>query len=235
MVRELDRRVEELLKTVEIGEVHTGALAAVVDHVFTTLLPHAEAEEATLYATAARIGLEPLVDALTADHVLLHADARALRTDLSPVRAAAVARSLARLFESHARKENDLVVPALAGNPEVDLPAVLEAMGEHIEHGSSGTSETASERESDDMLDVRDDPPSLRHRRIFERFESLAEGRSFVLVNDHDPKPLFYQFQAERPDTFTWSYLEEGPEVWQVRIGRTARGIELPSIERSTP
>jgi len=41
-----------------------------------------------------------------------------------------------------------------------------------------------------------------------------------VLVNDHDPKPLYYQFAAEYPDRFTWDYLEAGPEVWKVRIGR---------------
>ena len=45
---------------------------------------------------------------------------------------------------------------------------------------------------------------------------------AFVLVNDHDPKPLYYQFAAEYPDAFTWDYLETGPEVWQVRIGRPA-------------
>jgi len=41
-----------------------------------------------------------------------------------------------------------------------------------------------------------------------------------VLVNDHDPKPLFYQFQAEHTGQFTWEYLEQGPAVWQVRLGR---------------
>ena len=33
------------------------------------------------------------------------------------------------------------------------------------------------------------------------------------LINDHDPKPLYYQFMMERTDEFTWEYLEEGPEV----------------------
>ena len=42
-----------------------------------------------------------------------------------------------------------------------------------------------------------------------------------VLVNDHDPKPLYYQFSFERAGTFTWRYLEEGPEVWRVEIGKT--------------
>ncbi|GGN04438.1 aminotransferase [Thermus composti] len=69
-------------------------------------------------------------------------------------------------------------------------------------------------------LDVRTLPPRERHPRIFALFDGLKPGESFVLVNDHDPKPLYYQFQVERPQAFTWEYLEEGPEVWRVRIGK---------------
>ena len=43
-----------------------------------------------------------------------------------------------------------------------------------------------------------------------------------MLVNDHDPKPLYYQLAAEHPDQFSCDYLEEGPEAWRVRIGRPA-------------
>ncbi|GAA6762464.1 MULTISPECIES: DUF2249 domain-containing protein [Thermus] len=69
-------------------------------------------------------------------------------------------------------------------------------------------------------LDVRPIPPRERHPRIFGVFDSLEPGESFVLVNDHDPRPLYYQFQAERPGAFAWEYLEAGPEVWRVRITR---------------
>jgi uncharacterized protein (DUF2249 family) len=41
-----------------------------------------------------------------------------------------------------------------------------------------------------------------------------------VLVNDHDPKPLRYQLEAEHAGRFTWDYLKAGPDVWRVRIGR---------------
>jgi uncharacterized protein (DUF2249 family) len=74
----------------------------------------------------------------------------------------------------------------------------------------------------DRVLDVRPIPPADRHRQIFEMFEALLPGAGFELVNDHDPKPLYYQFAAERAGTFTWDYLETGPEVWRVRIGRPA-------------
>jgi uncharacterized protein (DUF2249 family) len=40
------------------------------------------------------------------------------------------------------------------------------------------------------------------------------------LVNDHDPRPLYYQFNAEMPGEFAWAYLEQGPETWRVAITR---------------
>ena len=69
-------------------------------------------------------------------------------------------------------------------------------------------------------LDIRNTPPAKRHPLIFEWFDKLLPGQGFILVNDHDPKPLYYQFQAERSGTFNWEYLEAGPETWRVRIGR---------------
>ena len=68
------------------------------------------------------------------------------------------------------------------------------------------------------VLDVREIAPRTRHPLIFQTFDQLQPGAVFVLVNDHDPKPLYYQFSFERKDEFTWEYLEQGPEVWQVRI-----------------
>ncbi|GJM41977.1 MAG: aminotransferase [Ardenticatenaceae bacterium] len=70
------------------------------------------------------------------------------------------------------------------------------------------------------VLDIRTILPMNRHPLIFDQFEALKPEESFILVNDHDPKPLFYQFQAERTDQFTWDYLEQGPQAWRVRIGR---------------
>jgi uncharacterized protein (DUF2249 family) len=75
---------------------------------------------------------------------------------------------------------------------------------------------------TDIVLDVRSIAPRERHPRIFATFDALAPGASFELANDHDPLPLYYQFAAERNGTFEWSYLEQGPELWRVRIGKTA-------------
>jgi regulator of cell morphogenesis and NO signaling len=62
--------------------------------------------------------------------------------------------------------------------------------------------------------------PALKHPTIFRKFDSLSEGQSFVIINDHDPKPLYYQLLAERGNIFSWEYLEQGPEVWKVHIRR---------------
>ena len=71
-------------------------------------------------------------------------------------------------------------------------------------------------------IDVRTIVPRERHPLIFRTFEGLQPGEGFELVNDHDPKPLYYHFQAEIGPGFEWQYLEQGPEVWRVRIGRKA-------------
>ena len=72
------------------------------------------------------------------------------------------------------------------------------------------------------QLDVRTIHPRERHPLIFRTFDELAPGESFELVNDHDPKPLYYQLQAERSGQLAWSYLEQGPERWRVKVGKAA-------------
>ena len=71
-------------------------------------------------------------------------------------------------------------------------------------------------------LDVRSEPPARRHELIFNTFDALGQGDGFELINDHDPKPLYYQLEAEQTGKFSWNYLEQGPEVWRVEIGRIA-------------
>jgi uncharacterized protein (DUF2249 family) len=72
------------------------------------------------------------------------------------------------------------------------------------------------------QLDVRSEAPARRHELIFQTYHALAPGEAFELVNDHDPKPLYYQLAAEHTGEFTWRPVEQGPEVWRVHIGRQA-------------
>lgn len=76
--------------------------------------------------------------------------------------------------------------------------------------------------ENHPVVDVRSIAPRDRHPLIFDTFASLPVGASFVLVNDHDPRPLYYQLAAEHPEQFDWEYRGTGPDVWCVRICKTA-------------
>jgi len=80
-----------------------------------------------------------------------------------------------------------------------------------------------SATDGSNVVDVRSFVPAERHRKIFELVNQLAPSASFVLVNDHDPKPLYYQLEAEYPQQFSWTYLERGPQVWRVEIGKNAK------------
>lgn len=73
------------------------------------------------------------------------------------------------------------------------------------------------------VVDVRSLVPAQRHAKIFELVNALEPGASFILVNDHDPKPLYYQLDAEYPGQFSWTYVESGPTVWRIEIGKLAK------------
>lgn len=70
------------------------------------------------------------------------------------------------------------------------------------------------------QLDVRPIMPREKHPTIFSTFDALTPGETFQLINDHDPMPLFYQFEAERKNQFDWEYVEKGPAVWRVNISK---------------
>ncbi len=191
----------------------------------TELLPHAQGEEAQMYPA-----VEPLVRehgkataTMSVDHEFvadyvraLDAVARAWR-GASATERAALAPRLARLaigldalFKVHLEKEERVYLPLFEQYLTADeQQRVLDGMHE-----------TGAATPAPEIVDVRRVAPPQRHPLIFGAFEHLSPSQSFELVNDHDPKPLFYQFQAELTGQFNWEYLERGPEVWRVRIGR---------------
>jgi uncharacterized protein (DUF2249 family) len=49
----------------------------------------------------------------------------------------------------------------------------------------------------------------------------LQPGEVLRIINDHDPRPLYYQFEAEQKGKFEWQYEQQGPVDWIVNIKRT--------------
>lgn len=69
-------------------------------------------------------------------------------------------------------------------------------------------------------IDVRVIPPRERHPQIFGALGALKAGESIRITSDHDPRPLLYQLATNYPGAFGWEYLEQGPDVWRLDIGR---------------
>jgi uncharacterized protein (DUF2249 family) len=85
------------------------------------------------------------------------------------------------------------------------------------------------------LIDVRQILPRFRHSTIFQKWLEMPEGDTIILVNDHDPVPLYYQFAAEYKNQYEWDYLEKGPDVWSVRITRTGSAPSSPATTEDKP
>jgi uncharacterized protein (DUF2249 family)/hemerythrin-like domain-containing protein len=203
------------------------------------LLPHARGEEAYLYPA-----VDPLVKAhgkatatMEVDHEFISGYINSIDQTVAALRSASAAEEsalkatlqrlclqLEAVLALHLEKEERVYVPIFTRYlPEEEQRRVLDGM--HEAYGDEPAdaeveADTGTVKAPDQVLDVRTIAPRQRHELIFDTFGALAPGGAFVLVNDHDPKPLYYQFKAELDGLFTWDYLEQGPEVWRVRIGR---------------
>jgi regulator of cell morphogenesis and NO signaling len=81
-----------------------------------------------------------------------------------------------------------------------------------------------------DTLFVPGLQPALKHPTVFKKFDDLNRGDSFLLVNDHDPIPLFYEMKAERGEVFEWKKIENGPDVWKVEIKKTGGAAQKTNV-----
>jgi len=68
------------------------------------------------------------------------------------------------------------------------------------------------------VINVADIDPQHRHAILFRLFEHLAPDQSLQIVVDHDPRRLRLQLDAHFGSCCGWSYLEQGPDLWRVRL-----------------
>jgi uncharacterized protein (DUF2249 family)/hemerythrin-like domain-containing protein len=191
------------------------------------LLPHAWGEERTLYPA-----LDPVIReqgtptaTMSIDHEYIGEYARKIGEMASALRSASARdrAELTRRLDRQVLQLQALFSVHLAKEERVYLPLIERAVSAEGQHALLAAlhEEAESAAEAGD-LDVRAIPPARRHPLIFERFDALPFGSSFTLVNDHDPKPLYYQLTAEYSGQLVWEYLEKGPEVWRVRVGKAS-------------
>jgi uncharacterized protein (DUF2249 family) len=234
--------VETLVNAV-VGFASTGtdafdlARRQLVTFCTSELLPHAAAEEETLYPAAAgdeRARL--LVEAMVNEHRVLERLVAEISATTGPVRATATATALRVLFELHLTKENDLILPLVAIDPNLSLTSILAGMHELLgpqEHEQSGGKQAhatecggacgcgGSDNADDDVvLDVRSIPHAIRHATVFGAFGAVPAGGSLVLLAPHDPRPLLAQLAECEPGAFAVDYGAQGPDIWQLRLTR---------------
>jgi len=200
------------------------------------LVPHAQAEEKTLYPAAASFdSARMLVDSMVGEHGVIVGLVDGLAGATDPIRAAGSATALQAVFDSHLAKENDQILPLLAQSPGVDLAGLLAGMHdllghqEHHEHsgaaaegGCGGHECTCGEVDGPGYpeLDARVVPHAIRHATIFGALDAVGPGGGLVLVAPHDPLPLLAQIEQRSPGVFEVSYLERGPEAWRLLFAR---------------
>lgn len=227
-----------LVARLEAAQTGAEALSArddVVNWARAELVPHAVAEEEVLYAAAAQIpGLKILVEAMIAEHKVLVCQVDAIAAAEHPVPAIAAAGGLRTLLSSHIDKENNLVVPALVSSPQHDVAALLGQMHDALPEAPAQPESNVApapagghtcacgghDEEGYPLLDAREIPHAIRHATIFGALDGLAPGKGLILAADHNPLPLLSQLEQRAPGAFDISYLEEGPELFQLQLVR---------------
>ncbi|MEO6997867.1 MAG: DUF2249 domain-containing protein [Terracoccus sp.] len=202
----------------------------------TELLPHAMAEETTLYAAAReRVEGRLLVESMLREHSVLTGLVDEIEGATNAVAKAAGARALQVLFDTHLDKENTLVLPLLVSAPDVSVAKLLEGMHELIGGGDTEGRAASAEPGAATAhhctcgeeaaagypeLDARAVPHAIRHATVFGALDGVRANGGLVLVAPHDPKPLLAQLERRNPGEFTVEYLERGPDAWRLAIVR---------------
>ncbi|MEH1017324.1 DUF2249 domain-containing protein [Micromonospora sp. CPCC 206060] len=241
----LTGHVTRLVDAVDVGTLRQ--VGACRDELVTwlhgELLPHAYAEEAALYPAAADLPAgKLLVEGMLGEHRAIAALVTELEQATSPTAAAAAARALQAVFATHLAKENDLVVPLLVTADTVSLAGLLDGMHDIIgaDSGSSaggcgggaggcGCGGDAASADAaaplltiDPRLDVRELPHGERHARVLAALDALRADAAMVLVAPHAPRPLLAEIDARYAGQVTAEWLQNGPDVWQIRLRRLA-------------
>ena len=241
MAGALDTLVRQVMAEAASGSDDDSAPTRLATWCRTELLPHAAAEETTLYAAARDLDrTRLLVEAMTEEHRVIAGLVVELEQSPDAVRAAASARALQVLFETHLAKENDRILPALVSSPDTSVAQLLGGMHEILggeehhtaddhaaahpteahSHGGHGCSCGHAETDELPELDARAVPHAIRHATIFGALDAVSPGGGMVLVAPHDPVPLLTQLEERSPGRFAISYVEQGPETWRLRFTR---------------
>lgn len=124
----LAARVDAVVQAARAGLPHDEVVADLSHLLAHDILPHARAEEDVLYAAATGEPIRLLTAGMILEHHTLLNLVDRLAAVTTGIDAAATAYAIQAVFVGHVRRENELLLPALAADPAVDLPALLPVM-----------------------------------------------------------------------------------------------------------
>ncbi|HXS13662.1 MAG TPA: DUF2249 domain-containing protein [Acidobacteriaceae bacterium] len=93
----------------------------------------------------------------------------------------------------------------------------------------------ASSMMRSEELDLYQVPRPELFPLVFERFDTLELGESFVLTADHNPVLLEREFDNTRPGQATWEHLNRGPDRYRTRIRRVGLAHTSESLLTKRP
>jgi len=134
LLRGLRDRSEALLDAAATGVPVYASQTDLLLYLREEIVPHAAAEEETIYRRGLALrDLVALLHAMMAEHERLRSLTADLEAAAAPVRAASIGLAITELFALHADKENDLLLPRLASEPDVRMHELLGDMHERLE------------------------------------------------------------------------------------------------------
>ncbi|MFB6216273.1 MAG: DUF438 domain-containing protein [Candidatus Aenigmatarchaeota archaeon] len=212
--------LSEKMDSRELDEGEVNELRHIAEHLVESEKHH-EREEETIFPRLEEKGITGPVEIMEMDHndflpMKKELKEKAEYPEENRERILELSKNLVFGMRDHIFKENNILYPTALENLEnweevkkeanevgycCFTPEEIEEDLEDFEWEGKTGSETKVDS-GDSVLDIRDLPPHQRHSTIFEEFDGLEPGETLVIVNDHDPKPLFYQLKKERQETF---------------------------------
>lgn len=75
-----------------------------------------------------------------------------------------------------------------------------------------------------ETIDLRKIPYFGRTDEVLVLWRKIKPGQSLKIINDHDPKPLYYQFEMQQHGRFEWHNIREGARKWVIKIKKINGG-----------
>lgn len=247
---QLSTHVAAVCGTVAAGRPHEAVLAGLVAYLAEEVLPHATAEEETLYPAAAHGNLARIISEMIGEHRVLSASAGRLASAPDGAAAAEQAGQIAELFAAHVARENDILLPALLARRDADLAALLAQMHHRTEEAGRAVPASADRatglpaavmvllpeaaaplgRPSHEWyppavgrvieLDVL--PPDQAAEAAARRLMRMHRDERLEIRSGRDPISVWRRIDELAPGRYGFVYLEDGPVHWRVRITRRA-------------